>query len=388
MPTLLGAYFFVASLNNALDSELTTLESSLGHAITVENGRPHFRDWTRIVQTDPSRSLATIQLFDANGNLLERYGAAGINILLKHQKEANLDGHSMRLVVTPLELHGATVGYMQVEVPTKGRDAAVRQFALAMAVMAPAVLLGLGLCSYYVSQKATVSIRQTIDMLRQFMADAGHELNTPLSVINASSEALQHKLQKQGASFNEIDVIARSADRMQRIIDDLALLAEIEAPAQSGVTLVATNLHDVIEQGLTEFSYKFEQKGIKLENSEIPQCVVMGAEESLRMMFSNLLENALRYTDEGGVVRVEAQRDASQVQIKVSDTGIGIPDDSLPHIFERFYRVDKSRSRSSGGSGLGLAIVRAIVQAHLGDIRVESKQGSGSQFTVTLPISG
>jgi signal transduction histidine kinase len=386
VPTILGAFLFYFSLTAALDSELRYLVSSLGHAIELKGSKPHFRDWARIVQTNPSRSLFSIQLFDAEGKMLEHYGLEGIPVLLRDQHEAHSDDKSVRIMVSPLKFNGTIVGYLQIEVSTKERDAATRQFGWVMALMAPVVLLGLGTCSYYVSDKATMSIRQTVEMLREFMADAGHELNTPLSIVHASTEALQRKLDKQGVVLNEPGVIASSSDRMQKIIDDLVLLAEIEAPIKSNNKLQRIDVREVVEQGLVEFAVKFEDGGVKLDHSEIPASFVMGDPDAVKVLFSNLLENALRYTDPGGAVRVELSREGGYLCLTVSDSGIGIPEESLPRIFERFYRVDKSRSRSSGGSGLGLSIVKAIAQAHQGDVSVSSKVGEGSKFTVRLPV--
>lgn len=124
-----------------------------------------------------------------------------------------------------------------------------------------------------------------------------------------------------------------------------------------------------------------------LINSQLPPCSLIGNADALRMLFYNLLENALRYTEPGGKVVVDVHLENARVEIKVADTGIGIPGDCLPHIFERFYRVDKSRSRSSGGSGLGLAIARGIAQAHGGDISVTSKLKEGTTFIAYLPVA-
>lgn len=384
-PTILGIFLFWYSMTGALDLELKTLASSMGHAVALDNGQPHFRDWARIVETIPERSLATIQLYDPHGRLLERSGAKGVPRLMLNTKEVHEGSIHMRITTTPLFVDSNVVGYLQFEVPTKERDSATRQYAWTMALMAPIVLMGLGVCSYYVSDKATIPIRQTLANFKQFIADAGHELNTPLSIIHASTESLQRKLHKQGASVKETEVISNSAERMQKIIDDLSLLAEFESPDRSGLKGAVTDIRDVIEQEVTDFAVKFEQKGVKLSCSETPDCFVPVNKESLHVLFSNLLENALRYTDPGGSVTLDACRDNGQLRVSVCDTGIGIPAENLPFIFDRFYRVDKSRSRASGGSGLGLAIARAIAQSHHGSIEVQSSLGKGSKFTVTLP---
>jgi signal transduction histidine kinase len=173
---------------------------------------------------------------------------------------------------------------------------------------------------------------------------------------------------------------------MRRIIEDLSLLAEMDAGGAVPMKMEPTEISDIVEQGLTEYSVRFEQKGLTLNHSELIPCSVQGNKDALRMMFFNLLENALRYTDTGSV-SVSVGSNAGSYTVSVTDTGIGIPLDSVPFIFDRFYRVDKSRSRASGGSGLGLAIAKAVATAHGGDISVTSQPGVGSKFTVTLPSS-
>lgn len=387
VPTLLGFYFFYYSLTAALDHELANMASSLGHAVELKSGHPYFREWARVVQTNPMHSLTTIQLYDADEHLLDRYGAPGLNKLVKNIREVDNAGSPMRILSTSLmDPNGKTVGYLQFQIPTRERDAAVKQFAWVMALIAPIVLTGLGVCSYFVSDKATIPIQQTIDLLRQFISDAGHELNTPLSIVNACAEALEHKLAKQGIEAKEIATITISSERMQNIIDDLMLLAALETQLRSELDHEAVSISELVNESIDEFSIKFEQKNIELKGTTILQQKIIGDEFKLKTMLNNLLENALRYTDAGGKVEVTATVVNNLLRLTVSDTGIGIPIESLPFIFDRFYRVDKSRSRSSGGSGLGLSIVKAIAEAHRGSVDVSNSKPTGTKFTVSLPI--
>lgn len=386
VPTALGYWFFYYSLNTALDHELTNMASSLGHAIDLQGDKPKFRDWERVVQTNPAHSLTTIQLYDKNGFELEHYGAAGINHLILSHNEDRENGRSMRIRTTALVVQNRIVGYLQFEIPTKERDDAIKYFAGTMALIAPFVLLGLGFCSYFVAGKATVPIEETVRLLRQFMADAGHELNTPLSIIEACNEALAHKLTQKGIQLKETTVLSNSTERMQKIIDDLSLLAELETPVEFTGNKNTMSINELVNQCLTDFSVKFEQKNISVNAPNMPPLAIMGNKEELTAMISNLLENALRYTNDGGTIEVEVVQDSHAINISVSDTGIGIPSESLPHIFDRFYRVDKSRSRASGGTGLGLPIARAIAEKHNGTIDVMSTPGLGTKFTITLPV--
>jgi signal transduction histidine kinase len=383
IPTVLGIFFFYGTLTSALDQELRNLASSIGHAIDLTSGQPRFRDWARIVQTEPARALYSIELFNLRGELLETYGVQGSRHLSPNIKELNDAGQQVRLLVTDLQYKGNLIGYLQLEVSTKERDAATKSFVWTMLMIAPFVIVGLGICSYYVSDKATVPIRKAVISLRQFLADAGHELNTPLSVVSAYTEALQRKLEKAGQVYNEPEIITNAADRMKNIIDDLSLLAEIETIDKEN-SLVKIN--EIATQQATEFSIKFEEKKLQFVHDSIADCAVIGNAEALHVLISNLLANALRYTDEGGRVEMSVFKEGAVVKISVADTGIGIPENVQTDIFTRFYRVDKSRSRSSGGSGLGLAITKAIAEAHRGSVEVNSVLGQGSKFTVTLPV--
>jgi K+-sensing histidine kinase KdpD len=383
IPTVLGIFFFYGTLTSALDQELRTLASSIGHAIDLTSGQPRFRDWARIVQTEPARALYSIELFNSQGELLETYGVQGSRHLAPKIKELNDSGQQVRLLVTDLEYKGKVIGYLQLEVSTKERDTATKSFVWTMLMIAPFVIVGLGICSYYVSDKATVPIRKAVISLRQFLADAGHELNTPLSVVSAYTEALQRKLEKAGQVYNEPEIITNAADRMKNIIDDLSLLAEIETIDKEN-SLV--QLNEIANQQATEFSIRFEEKKLQFVHDGIADCTVIGNAEALHVLISNLLANALRYTDEGGKVEISVFKEGTTVKISVADTGIGIPENAQSDIFTRFYRVDKSRSRSSGGSGLGLAITKAIAEAHRGSVEVNSVLGQGSKFTVTLPL--
>ncbi|MBS1952962.1 MAG: HAMP domain-containing histidine kinase [Cyanobacteria bacterium SZAS-4] len=383
-PTILGVFFFYGTLTAALDQELRTLASSIGHAIDLSSGQPRFRDWARVVHTEPARALYAIQLFNLQGTLLESYGIKGSRLLSPKVKELNDQGQQVRLLVTNLDYQGKIIGYLQLEVSTKERDAATKSFIWTMLMIAPFVIAGLSFCGYYVSDKATIPIRKAVVGLRQFLADAGHELNTPLSVVSAYTESLQKKLDKAGLSFDEPAIITNAADRMKKIIDDLSLLAEIESLEKESTYV---DLEDIVKQQATEFSIRFQEKNLQFVCRTIPECKIQGNAQALHFLISNLLANALRYTNHGSV-EIALQRDGAAVKVVVSDTGIGIPENAQEDIFKRFYRVDKSRSRTSGGSGLGLAIVKAITEAHGGAIEVISVLDKGSQFTVTLPTDG
>ena len=227
-------------------------------------------------------------------------------------------------------------------------------------------------------------IRRVDRVRRDFVANASHELRTPLTSIQGYAESLASGPMTAAEVEVHVSAIQRNARRMRDLIDDLMDLSRIEseggAPDPSRidvVKLVQTLVGDA---------------GARLSHARIEARVVATAtpiawadRKALEQVLENLLTNAIRYSDEGSTIAIEIDERADAIEISVEDTGIGIPDDALDRIFERFYRVDASRSRAIGSTGLGLAIVRHLVQAMGGTIRVESQLGRGSRFRFTLP---
>jgi signal transduction histidine kinase len=384
IPTALAMVLFYMNLTATIDGELKVFMASFGHAINVDEGKPVLRDWARTVETDPAHSLVSYQLFDREGKFLEAHGQPAIAVLFKEKHEVFNNGICMRTRMTALKEGDKTIGYLQTQLPTKPRDDAVRELALVMAIFAPVVLLGLGWSSYLVSEKATISIRQTNAMLRQFVADASHELHTPLSIVRAAHESLEREVKPLGVGESEFEITESTLERMENMLEDLMLLSSMENPeltASSEIILLGGLLQDIVN----EFRPKFQRK-------EVPLSLTIEADGKIRCdpaavhrMIANIIENSLRYTNPGGHVEIQLSKTSHMMRISVSDNGIGIPEESVAKIFDRFYRVDASRSRSLGGSGLGLPIAMAIAQGHGGAIEVQSVLGSGSTFCIILP---
>jgi signal transduction histidine kinase len=370
------------SLNYSIDQQLQVLASGLGHAIELDGRTPHFRDWLRVVQTEPAHSLAAIQLYSPQGALIEHYGPAGPSRLIRDKKETE----QFRLVVSPLTRNSQLLGYLQIALPTAFRDDSLQKLKITAALLAPVLLLGLGLTSYVVSDAATAPIRENLLLLKQFIADASHELNTPLSIVHARAEILEKKMRRSGFDLDDLQLISAASERMERIVNDLMLLAEIEGTLEHHRE-ENIEVNNILNRIVAEFQPKFDDKGITLQLITGEKTTVRASEQSIQRIVSNLVENAWRYTERDGRVILRVTDEGGFAKIEVEDTGMGIPVESLPFIFDRFYRVDESRSRASGGSGLGLAIVKALVESHKGRVNVRSKPGSGSTFTVFLPPS-
>jgi len=229
-------------------------------------------------------------------------------------------------------------------------------------------------------------IRQTEKMRRDFVANVSHELRTPLSAIEGYSETLlDGALEDQSVCRDFITVIYRHSLRLTQLVEDLLDLSKLESP-DFKPELAPFSLPGLVQQVIGLVGGKAEEKEIQIEvaiREPLPQ--VLAEMSSLQQVLTNLLDNAIKYTPPQGRVVVSAfDNGKGKVQVDVSDTGIGIESKYLPRIFERFYRVDKARSRDLGGTGLGLSIVKHIVQLHGGEIWVDSVVNQGSTFSFTL----
>jgi len=219
-------------------------------------------------------------------------------------------------------------------------------------------------------------------MKKDFVVNVSHELRTPLTAIKGFVETLLEE-ESQGASRRYLEIIGRHTDRLIHITKDLMALARLEREEQPD--LQPLNLRELLDQVLLLYEEKLRAKQLYLRLDLSDGMPALRADPvMLEQLFINLLDNALKYTEQGGIT-ILARRDGEHAEIKVSDTGIGIPPGHLPRIFERFYVVDKSRSRTLGGTGLGLSIVKHIVLLHGGTIDAASTPGQGSTFIIRLP---
>ena len=230
-------------------------------------------------------------------------------------------------------------------------------------------------------------LNQTESMRRRLIGDVSHELRTPLTAIKGSMEGLMDGVLP--ATNETYQQIHTEADRLNRLVDDLQELSRVEARAYQ-LDIRPLDVSSLVQTATKRLAPQFESKRISLDLELAPDLPrILADEDRAVQVLTNLTGNALQYTPEGGRIIISAKQIGDEVQISVCDTGIGIPPEHLAHIFDRFYRVDKSRSRQSGGgSGIGLTIARALVEAHGERIWVESAgMGQGSTFTFTLPTA-
>ncbi len=219
---------------------------------------------------------------------------------------------------------------------------------------------------------------------RRFVSDASHELKTPLAAIRLLSDSI---LQTDSIDLETprefVSDIGREAERLSRITEDLLRLTRLDSGILEPGT--AVDVLPVLEQAMRMMSLVAQEKGVDLTYSAAEGCTVLAAKDEIHQVIYNLTDNAIKYTAAGGAVQVTLSREAGQVVLSVADNGVGIPEADLPRIFERFYRVDKARSREAGGTGLGLSIVSDTVKRRGGSVEAANRPGGGALFTVRWP---
>ncbi|HML22054.1 MAG TPA: ATP-binding protein [Aggregatilinea sp.] len=331
-------------------------------------------------------------------------------------------GAHLRVAASPLRIGGDLYGYIQVATSLRTVDAAIDRLLKIMLISGAFTLLASLLLGDLLARRAlkpietigetarqitaaddlgrripnhgpqdeigrlATTFNQTLERLeqlfnvqRRFVADVSHEMRTPLTSIQGNLDLMR----RIGYDEEAMEAIESESRRMTRLVDDLLLLAKADAgrlPLDQGVVDLDTMVLEVYNQA------QMLAHGVALHLGDLDQAQVLGDADRLKQLLLNLVSNGLKYTPEGGSVTISLARDGDRALVTVCDTGIGIPETDLPHIFDRFYRVDKARSRAQGGTGLGLSIAKWIADAHGGDLDVTSHVGSGTTFTLWLPL--
>ncbi|OGX28998.1 MAG: hypothetical protein A3B78_04170 [Omnitrophica WOR_2 bacterium RIFCSPHIGHO2_02_FULL_67_20] len=228
-------------------------------------------------------------------------------------------------------------------------------------------------------------LQRSFERMQQFISDASHELRTPLTVLKGEIE-LGLKTCPRSARCDILAACSSEISRMSRLVETLLFLSNTDAE-RVALDLKPIHLDRLMEDMAEETRIIAEPKRIRVELIDGAGAILHGDEMKLRRLLLNLSDNAVKYTPEGGRIILRSQSENGCAEIRVTDTGIGIEAQDLARIFDRFYRVDQSRSRAEGGYGLGLAICKWIAEAHGGSIHVESSPGKGSTFSVRLPVA-
>lgn len=232
-------------------------------------------------------------------------------------------------------------------------------------------------------------LRQLEGLRKEFVANVSHELKTPITTIKGFVETLREgALEHTEYAQMFLERISRNVERLNAIIDDLLNLSSIERDVdQAEVKLAPGDVADIVRSAVAACIPLADERGIRLQVLHQEDMVTLINPTLLEQAVINLLDNAIKYSESGSEVKIELARAGEHLEIRVQDHGAGISAEHIPRLFERFYRVDKARSRKLGGTGLGLAIVKHIVQAHKGRVEVESTLGEGSTFTISIPIT-
>jgi signal transduction histidine kinase len=274
------------------------------------------------------------------------------------------------------------VGVMQVAQPISwvgdALSGMVRQLVLASAI---AIVLG-ALASLLMATRSLRPISRAFQRQREFVADASHELRTPLTLIRTNVEAWLRRSNGQTRTYAQS--IVEEVEQLNRIVGDLTTLALADA-RQLRLNPRPVELNEVVRGLITQATPLADERGVQLRPDLNGGVRVDADLVRVRQLLLILIDNALAHTPTGGEVSVGVVRQNGRAQVTVTDNGEGIPTSDLPHIFERFYRADKARTRENGGSGLGLAIAKWIVEAHKGDIAVTSAEGRGTEVAISLP---
>ncbi len=296
------------------------------------------------------------------------------------------EGDSLRVYVVRLDDPTGQNLLMQVGRSTEPEEEALRRLLLVLTGgFGGGLVLALA-GGYVLSGRALRPIRAAMDSQRAFIADASHDLRTPLSVVRANAELLKrHPAEPVSANREAVDDIIAESDRLGRMVGQMLTLAQADAD-QAALSLSEVALDELAGDVARSMRLLAEERGVSLDTDVDGPVRLRGDGERLRQLMVILTDNAIAYTEAGGKVRLEVRGPSGgKATVRVSDTGRGIPAEALPHIFNRFYRVDKARSREAGGTGLGLAIARWIAEAHGGSIHAESTPGKGTTMTVELP---
>lgn len=287
---------------------------------------------------------------------------------------------------------GANYLYLQHAMEDAMRTGVEKAMEITLSAPAPCVLRVYAAKLSYAPKSALAVVRdvtklhQLEEMRREFVANVTHELKTPLTSIRGYMELLQDNRRDAQTRAKFYEIIGIETDRLQRLINDLLELSRIENSERQSPETKHADLSATAREVLDQLAPIAAERQVALHAELSPGLVVRADPDRIVQLFTNLIQNAIKYNRPGGTVTVSAQPLRNMAVVRVADTGLGIPQESLPRIFERFYRVDKGRSRELGGTGLGLSIVKHIVQLYGGDISVDSMMEQGTVFQIRFPI--
>jgi two-component system, OmpR family, manganese sensing sensor histidine kinase len=340
---------------------------------------------TRILNTE----LVYARWYNSAQELEQFFGSPGNErlIILSGLQTIKSNTPWIRQITLPVYQKRELIGYLQLGTPLTITQNNLAQLRLVLAIAVPVSLGMIGVAGWVLAGIAMQPIRQAYRQLQRFTADASHELRAPLAAILTNAQVGLITPVKDGSQqLLRLEKITKLVESIGNLVSNLLFLARHEGQLTSE-SLQKLDLTNLLQQIARDYQISVKEQGINF-TSYLPSSpmLILAEPTLLTQAITNLLTNASKYTPAGGKVELRLKERSRQAIIEIEDCGIGIPEADLPHIFERFYRVDGERSRHTGGFGLGLAIVKQIVEAHSGKITVSSQIERGTIFTIELPL--
>ncbi|WP_155753455.1 HAMP domain-containing sensor histidine kinase [Scytonema sp. UIC 10036] len=400
------AYYFVVQQQlQAFDERLYSTSKTIVRGIQYPtyNKRwqykqkevPIFGDTLPPVNSD----IIYVRLYNFNKELVEDFGVSGSARpiaspgfqtlkITSNRSRITANQEWVREVTLPITQNDVLLGYIQVAIPLTPLRQSLNKARLFLTLGVPVTLALVGITGWFLGGLAMQPALRAYEQLQRFTADASHELRAPVAAILSNAQVALMPPQDESEQLYRLENIVEIAKSMSDLINNLLFLARQDRPLD--ITKLKTiDLVKLLQTLAKEYQQQATAQNLNFTVQIPEQPVYFKADaDLLKQAVVNLLNNALKYTLEGGTVTLKLLTPPHRVIIQVEDSGIGIPEKDLSHIFERFYRVDTVRSRQTGGFGLGLAIAQQIVQAHQGNLTVKSVLGQGSIFEIEIPVKG
>jgi OmpR-family two-component system manganese-sensing sensor histidine kinase len=373
-------------LTQQLTQKLTLLASAVANS---EDSPSEFNGNQEFSYLDRSSPAQSLQWFNEKGNLVAQQGKAILNlpvlidrpIQVQIQENTRFQGVTLPII----NKENQTIGYIRASQSLEEIDENLQKlnFGLGGGITLALLLSGLG--GLWLTRQAMQPIEESFDRLKQFTADASHELRSPLMAIKSNAAvALKYPEAMRPADMEKFQAIASATNQMSQLTEDLLLLARSDK--ESDGLRLPVDIAEILTALVQLYQSQATDKQIDLQISVTSPLLIIGDTIGINRLFTNLIINAIHYTAPNGMIIIKAERNKMDAIVCIQDTGIGIAPENIERIFDRFWRADSSRSHWDNGSGLGLAIVRSIIQNNRGTIEVTSKLAIGSRFIVRLPI--